>query len=319
MSLSRLPTSQDATLRLRIAGVTARIDGLSSRIRADMFALLRPFVVAEDESFPAPAEVEIALRWSPAAASDATLDRDEAALEDDAGGESGEEIGEWAAWADGEQVFRTGVYDRLLRRLEWEVVSRSVELARDWLAWHAASLAWEGRALLLIGASGAGKSTLTTALARRGWLPLADDLTLLDPQTGTLAPFPRCFHVAAMDGVWASSASALTWPTLALPDYARPRHWARAGDAPTWIVVIGRDTTQPTRLTALSQAQAAGALFGATVHTASTASAARLAATVAGAAAGCWELNNNDLETALDLLTTTLLNPSAGGTERSRS
>lgn len=316
MSLSRLPTFQLAALRLRIVGVTARIDGLSSRIRADMFALLRPFVVAEDEPFPARAEVELVLRTSPAAATDAPVSGDHvAALGDDAG----EETVEWATWADGEQVFRTGVYDRLLRRLEWEVVSRSVELARDWLAWHAASLAWEGRALLLIGASGAGKSTLTTALARRGWLPLADDLTLLDPQTGTLAPFPRCFHVAAMDGVWASSASALTWPTLALPDYARPRHWARAGDAPTWIVVIGRDTTQPTRLTPLSQAQAAGALFGATIHTASTASAARLAATVAGAAAGCWELNNNDLETALDLLTTTLLNPSAGGMERSRS
>lgn len=316
MSLSRLPTFQLAALRLRIVGVTARIDGLSSRIRADMFALLRPFVVAEDELFPARAEVELVLRTSPAAARVAAVSGDHvAALGDDAG----EESGEWELWADGEQVFRTGVYDRLLRRLEWEVVSRSVELARDWLAWHAASLAWEGRALLLIGASGAGKSTLTTALARRGWLPLADDLTLLDPQTGTLAPFPRCFHVAAMDGVWASSASALTWPTLALPDYARPRHWARAGDSPTWIVVIGRDTTQPTRLTALSQAQAAGALFGATIHTASTASAARLAATVAGASAGCWELNNNDLETALDLLTTTLLNPSAGGMERSRS
>src|SRR5690348_15538416 len=105
MSLSRLPVSHLATLRLRIAGVTARIDGLSLRIRADMFALLRPFVVAEGEPFPARAEVEIALRWSPAAASDGAPDRDEAALENDAGGESGEEIGEWAAWADDEQVF----------------------------------------------------------------------------------------------------------------------------------------------------------------------------------------------------------------------
>jgi hypothetical protein len=37
-----------------------------------------------------------------------------------------------------------------------------------------------------------------------------------------------------------------------------------------------------------------------------------VAATVAGATVGCWELNNNDLEAALDLLTTTLLDPSAG-------
>jgi hypothetical protein len=299
MSLARLPISQDATLCLRIAGVAARIRGLPPRIRADMFALLRPFAVAENDSFPTPAEIEIALRPAQADMPVGAADDDEAA-------------GGWEAWADGERLFRIGVYDRLLRRLEWEVMSRAVQRARDWLAWHAASLSWEGRALLLIGASGAGKSTLTVGLARRGWLPLTDDLTLLDPQTGTLAPFPRCFHVAAMEGAWAPSAAALTWPTLALPDYARPRHWGRAGDQPAWLVVIGRDTAQPTRLTPLSQAQAAGALFAATIQTASAAPTARVAATVAGATVGCWELNNNDLEAALDLLTTTLLDPSAG-------
>lgn len=295
MSLTRLPLSQDATLRLRIAGVAARIDGLAPRIRADMFALLRPFVVAENEPFPTPTEIEITMRPTQAAT---PVDSEDGA--DD-----------WEAWADGERLFRIGVYDRLLRRLEWEVMSRAIARARDWLGWHAASLSWEGRALLLIGASGAGKSTLTMGLVRRGWLPLADDLTLLDPQTGTLAPFPRCFHVAAMEGAWAASASALIWPTLALPDYARPRHWARAGDRPAWVVVMRRDTTQPTRLEPLSQAQAVGALFGATIHTASVASVAQAAAAVVGATVGCWALNNNDLETALDLLTT-LHDPSAG-------
>lgn len=296
MSLTRLPLSQGATLCLRIAGVAARIDGLPPRIRADMFALLRPFVVAEQEPFPTPVEIEIALRPTQAGAPVDAAD----------------DAGDWEAWANGEQLFRIGVYDRLLRRLEWEVMSRAVARTPDWLAWHAASLSWEGRALLLIGASGAGKSTLTMGLARRGWLPLTDDLTLLDPQTGTLAPFPRCFHVAAMEGAWAASAAALTWPTLALPDYARPRHWGRAGCRPDWLVVMGRDTTQPTCLEPLTQAQAAGALFGATIQTASSAPLAQTAATVAGATVGCWELNNNDLETALDLLTTTLLDPTAG-------
>lgn len=47
MSLSRLEIVPDAARRVRIAGVAARRTGLSPRIRADMTALLRPFVVAK--------------------------------------------------------------------------------------------------------------------------------------------------------------------------------------------------------------------------------------------------------------------------------
>ncbi|MGH2505431.1 MAG: hypothetical protein ACRDID_23205, partial [Ktedonobacterales bacterium] len=93
MSLSRLPISQDATLCLRIAGVAARISGLAPRIRADMFALLRPFVVAGNEPFATPAEIEVALRQTKA----------------DDGADDG--AGDWEAWADGERLFRIGVYD----------------------------------------------------------------------------------------------------------------------------------------------------------------------------------------------------------------
>lgn len=315
MSLSRLEITPDAALRVRIAGVAARISGLSPRIRADMSALLRPFVVAEDipptppDASAEPIQVEIALR----PVGRRSDDHDDRADHADAEG--------WEAWSDGVCLFRSDVYDRLLRRLEWEVVARSAPLAREWVIWHAAALSQSGRAITLVGASGAGKSTLTVALMRRGWRPLADDLTLLDLRTRTLAPFPRCFHVTSgnmpgampgampgsMPGASAASDTPLIWPTPALPDYARPRAWGHAGDRPTWLVVVRRDTAQPTSLTPITQAQAVGALFAATLHAPATASAVGVAAEVVGATAGCWELNNNNLETALDLLTTTLL------------
>jgi hypothetical protein len=40
---------------------------------------------------------------------------------------------------------------------------------------HAASIAWEGSGILLLGESGAGKSTLAYACARRGWTYVSDD------------------------------------------------------------------------------------------------------------------------------------------------
>ncbi len=275
-----------APLRLRIADVTSRISGLSSRSRADLSALLRPFLLdggaAEEAS-----EVEIELRQVP----------------DNTG---------WQMIVDGEQIFLTSSYDRLLKRLEWFVVEQSVGRSRERIVWHAASLAWGSRAVILVAESGAGKSTLTVSLALRGWRPLADDLTLLDPATYTLDPFRRCFHVSPAVSELAASADLLTWPAPELADYARPRRWGRDGRAPAWIVVVRRDSSAPASLTPLSRAEAAGALFAATIRNHAAASAASAAARVAGSALGCWALNNGDLSATVDLLMSTLLGAEGG-------
>lgn len=279
-----------APLWLRITGVTARLSGMPQRIRADLSALLRPFVLSEkqalSEDWAADVDIELQL---------------------------GADGVTWRALVDGEQAFQSGSHGRLLRDLEWLVVAQTVERSHERLVWHAASLAWGRRAVTLVAESGAGKSTLTTGLALRGWLPLADDLTLLDPETCSLDPFRRCFHLSPAVAEQAACADLLTWPAPTLADYARPTRWSRAGRLPAWVVIVRRDTTQPSRIEPIARAQAAGALYAATIHNPAAVAAASVAARVAGSALGCWELNNNDLDTTLDLLASTLFGSVTNG------
>jgi len=70
----------------------------------------------------------------------------------------------------------------------------NLQMALGWrrhLLLHAAAVERDGRALLISGESGAGKSTLASLLATRGWRFMGDEFALLDPASGTLAPFPR--------------------------------------------------------------------------------------------------------------------------------
>ncbi|WP_296615827.1 hypothetical protein [Sphingomonas sp.] len=67
-----------------------------------------------------------------------------------------------------------GLHDILVRR----VLPRVATLF-DAAAIHAASIANDGRGLLLYGPSGAGKSTMTAALSRAGWNVLSDDISII--------------------------------------------------------------------------------------------------------------------------------------------
>lgn len=276
-------SGQAQPLRMQLLGVTTRVTGLPPQMRADLSALLRPFVVSDRRMAREPADVTITLRETP-------------------------DAGVWQALLDGEEMFRSSYADRLLRNLEWLVVAQSVARTPERIAWHAASLAWGRRAVILVAESGAGKSTLTLGLALRGWRPLADDLTLLDPATGALDLLRRCFHIEAPTDALLPSADLLTRPAPSLAEYARPRRWGPAGSQPAWVVLVRRDSSQPASLTPITQAEAAGALYVATIKSqVAPATVARLAAQVAGSAQGCWALNNGDLNDTLDLLTSTLL------------
>lgn len=72
--------------------------------------------------------------------------------------------------------------------LNWAIASRPL----GYLVIHAAVLAKGDSAVVLPGVPGAGKSTLCASLSwLADWRVLSDELAILDPVTGALAPNPR--------------------------------------------------------------------------------------------------------------------------------
>jgi HprK-related kinase A len=66
---------------------------------------------------------------------------------------------------------------------------------RRFLLLHAATVERDGKALILTGHSGAGKSTLAALLGEHGWRLMGDEFALLDPDDGSLHPFPRAISL----------------------------------------------------------------------------------------------------------------------------
>ncbi len=62
---------------------------------------------------------------------------------------------------------------------------------RRFLLLHAASVARDGRCLILTGESGSGKSTLSVLLGERNWRFMGDEFALIEPTSGLAWPFPR--------------------------------------------------------------------------------------------------------------------------------
>jgi hypothetical protein len=82
------------------------------------------------------------------------------------------------------------VSDRDLFSLFAEPVMRTILVRRGLLSFHAAALARNGRAILIMADKGAGKSTLSWALQSQGWQLLADDLARVEAVDGQWSVFP---------------------------------------------------------------------------------------------------------------------------------
>ncbi len=210
--------------------------------------------------------------------------------------------GDWIAQSgDGEpEAFHT--LFQLLTHLEWCAVTGALNATSGLAAVHGATLTLGEATVLLLARSGHGKTTLTLGLMERGWEPMSDDITLIDVATLRALAFPRCFHIDSTTRIRLRERSDLEWPgTLAL--YVRPKHWAEEERQPTVIILVERDPSQPATLLPVTQAEAAGAILGATVHNQLSGSElARVAVRLASQARGCYRLNNGVLAEALDLI-----------------
>lgn len=102
--------------------------------------------------------------------------------------------------------------------LKAQLIESVLIYARYEVALHAAALAREHEAVLLVGSPGAGKTTLAIALAGAGLAAIADDVVLLDEHglvTGIALPF------AAKASSW--SLLSHHWPGIAdQPSHRRP-------------------------------------------------------------------------------------------------
>lgn len=131
---------------------------------------------------------------------------------------------------------------------------------------HAAVVVRDGRATALAAPSGTGKTTTLLRLLGRGWRPLAEDLSWLDPATGTLHGWDRGLRLW-QDGVermgpelagaeWSTDSDGkrfLPWDALGVERVTRARL--------TRVIVLERDASRPTGLEPLAPRDAVRVLW----------------------------------------------------------
>jgi HprK-related kinase A len=92
---------------------------------------------------------------------------------------------------DGYAPFLPGPKAHASPMFEWGLNWVIATQAHHYLVIHAAVVERNGLALLLPGEPGSGKSTLCAGLVFRGWRLLSDELALIEPATGQIAPLVR--------------------------------------------------------------------------------------------------------------------------------
>lgn len=167
----------------------------------------------------------------------------------------------WSLFANESCTFSGGQSADALIALEWQLVTDLIIYRRDCFHLHAAALTDPSGAcgVLVVGASGSGKTTLALGLMTCGFLPYADDVTLVAPATLFPRPLRRAFHA---DDATRALVGALggppAWRSAPLPDgYLLPTRWATA-DVPIRYVLF--PTRAPGELPALAPLAAADAV-----------------------------------------------------------
>jgi HprK-related kinase A len=165
--------------------------------------------------------------------------------------------------------------------LEWSLNWCVSHHAHQYLVIHAGALERNGRAMILPAPSGHGKSTLCAALVHRGWRLLSDELALVHPSGGRLAPLPRpislknqsiqVIQASVPDAIMSRPTRDTRKGTVAL---VRPPRDAvlRAGEHahPAWVVFPAYQAGAQAELVTLSKARTllriAESCFNYTVH-----------------------------------------------------
>lgn len=119
-------------------------------------------------------------------------------------------------WLDEFRPFDPFPASHAFPMFEWGLNWCIATTAHRYLMLHAAVLERHGHALILPAMPGSGKSTLCAALANRGWRMLTDEIGLLRPEDGLLAPLPRAIPLKndAIEVVKAFAPDAVFGPVF---------------------------------------------------------------------------------------------------------
>ncbi|MHB8645823.1 MAG: hypothetical protein ACYDAR_08560 [Thermomicrobiales bacterium] len=230
-------TASASSLSLDLLGYHAIVTVPDDEMRAMVAAIFDDLRVSDDHS------CETATQYR--------LTRDDAAR--------------WSLFIDDTSVYSGDQPADALIALEWQLVTNLVAHRRDCFHLHAAALADPSGScsMLIAGMSGSGKTTLALGLMARGFLPYADDVTLIAPVTLMPLALRRAFHAdAATRALVAAMGAPPVWRSAPLPDgYLLPARWATA-DVPIRFVLFPILTPgEPPALVPLSVADAVTALL----------------------------------------------------------
>jgi hypothetical protein len=121
----------------------------------------------------------------------------------------------------------------------------------DLLFLHSAALAWQDRAVLLVGESGGGKSTTAFALLHEGFRYLSDELAPIDLRAMSVVPYPHALCLKAVPESYALPPEALDLgATIHVPPCALPGgtvHEPRPLSAIFILAPVGGPALRPMR------------------------------------------------------------------------
>jgi hypothetical protein len=162
------------------------------------------------------------------------------------------------SWRLAGKAGTTSTLSGALWNLEAALCESIIRSQRRLIAIHAATIQFGNSWAMLAGCSQAGKTTLSLALARRGFLVGGDDVALVDPDSLTVLPIPRCFHLDDLgagllqdDGLGLPAA----WPRhrfIVPHDFGSP---AKPPDRAGWLIFMRGPRSGHPSIAAVSQAE----------------------------------------------------------------
>jgi hypothetical protein len=226
---------------------------------------------------------------------------------------SGDPRGGWFVDASGDKTDQGLTLPDALAALEYRLFRDLLARADAPFHLHGAALKAPSGAfsILILGASGAGKTTLALALMARGFVPFADDMVLIEPDTLALQVFPRAFHIdGSTRALIESLPETATWSFDDMPPgYFLPAAWAEQSAPIAAIFLTSREPGESPAVTRLSIADGTSALlpYSSTLERAPK-SALATAARLTGQATS-YALRSGDLQTTVDLVVSQLAEP----------